>query len=139
MLCILPEYKKNTCFKLGDGIFFIYFLLLFSQTHFFSPLYLLISFSFTVTPGAYENSWVGIASKTELQPTPQLQQYNMGPLIHCCRVGIQLMPPQRRAGSLTHCTTARTLEMAFIAALTFKALKEYKKKYKKKINSLMEK
>ena len=37
---------------------------------------------------------------------------NTGSLIHCARPGIEPAMPQRRAGSLTHCTTAGTLNTA---------------------------
>ena len=34
-------------------------------------------FSFSATPKAYGNSWLGMESEPELQPMPQLQQCQM--------------------------------------------------------------
>ena len=75
-----------------------------------SFLWLVLFFSFMAVTAAYGSSW---ASKPQLWPTPQLQQQATPD-----PYGIEPVPPQIQAGSLTHCAIAGTP-----LSLTFKGFR----------------
>lgn len=80
--------KKHSCFQCGFLIPVYFF--------FFFFLYFFFHLPCVAVPGP------GMESELELRPTPQLQQHTR------FGSGIELVPPQGRAGSLIHCTRAGT-------------------------------
>ena len=70
-------------------------------------------------PMAYRIPEPRIKYKPELQPIPQLQQCQF--LNVLCWVGPRMepMPPQRQAGSFTHCATAGNPILSFFLFLVF--------------------
>ena len=73
---------------------------------FFFFCFIFLSLFFSCTNGI----WKFLVQGSNLSQSSDLCHScgNTGSLIHWDRPGIKLAPPQRQAGSLTHCTTAGT-------------------------------